>query len=118
MSSQGIVVGLTNYSQSGLKMIVPVVMSGIIAIYGLVVSVLFNNSMNTITTIEGIKILCGGAACGLSGLVCGYAVGVVGMAYTSQWNEKDGNLFMLMIITLIFCEVIGIYGMIIAVLLH
>merc|ERR1719414_274405 len=103
MSSQGIVVGLTNYSQSGLKMIVPVVMSGIIAIYGLVVSVLFNNSMNTITVIEGIKILCGGAACGLSGLVCGYAVGVVGKAYTAQWNES-GNLFMLMIVTLIFCE--------------
>lgn len=76
-----------------MKSIIPVVMAGIIAIYGLVVAVLIANSMGTKYTLyryvmqrfisvnsfhSGFLDLGAGLSVGISGLAAGFAIGIVG----------------------------------------
>lgn len=64
-----------------IKCIVPVVMAGIIAIYGLVVSVLISGDLKSpMTLYSGFIQLGAGLSVGLSGLAAGFAIGVVGDA--------------------------------------
>ncbi|GCB86131.1 hypothetical protein scyTo_0026839, partial [Scyliorhinus torazame] len=64
-----------------MKSIIPVVMAGIIAIYGLVVAVLIANSFTEkITLFKGFLQLGAGLSVGLSGLAAGFAIGIVGDA--------------------------------------
>uniref|UniRef100_A0A8D3ACB6 V-type proton ATPase proteolipid subunit n=1 Tax=Scophthalmus maximus TaxID=52904 RepID=A0A8D3ACB6_SCOMX len=62
-----------------MKSIIPVVMAGIIAIYGLVVAVLIaNNISERITLYKSFLHLGAGLSVGLSGLAAGFAIGIVG----------------------------------------
>merc|ERR1719348_2200808 len=65
-----------------MKSIIPVVMAGIIAIYGVVVAVLIAGQLqpNDYTLYKGFVHLGAGLAVGLSGLAAGYAIGIVGDA--------------------------------------
>ena len=64
-----------------MKSVIPVVMAGIIAIYGLVVSVLIANGMDPkYPLFKGFIDLGAGLSVGISGLAAGYAIGVVGDA--------------------------------------
>lgn len=64
-----------------IRCIVPVVMAGIIAIYGLVVSVLISGDLKSpMTLYAGFIQLGAGLSVGLSGLAAGFAIGVVGDA--------------------------------------
>ena len=64
------------------KSIVPVIMAGILSIYGLIISVLISQSVKLEEEKAGpapaAKALCAGLACGLSQLAAGYAIGLVG----------------------------------------
>uniref|UniRef100_A0A8C6KCH3 V-type proton ATPase proteolipid subunit n=1 Tax=Nothobranchius furzeri TaxID=105023 RepID=A0A8C6KCH3_NOTFU len=62
-----------------MKSIIPVVMAGIIAIYGLVVAVLIaNNISERVTLYKSFLHLGAGLSVGLSGLAAGFAIGIVG----------------------------------------
>ena len=64
-----------------MKSIIPVVMAGIIAIYGLVVAVLIaNNISERVTLYKSFLHLGAGLSVGLSGLAAGFAIGIVGDA--------------------------------------
>jgi len=67
-----------------MKSIIPVVMAGIIAIYGLVVAVLIAGTLTEpkagYTAFKGFLHLGAGLAVGLSGLAAGFAIGIVGDA--------------------------------------
>ena len=64
------------------KSIVPVIMAGILSIYGLIISVLISQSVKLEDEKAGpapaAKALCAGLCCGLSQLAAGYAIGLVG----------------------------------------
>ncbi len=63
------------------KSIIPVVMAGILGIYGLIVGVILNNSIQAgINFINSYKLLGAGLCCGLSSLAAGLAIGIVGDA--------------------------------------
>lgn len=103
-----------------MKSIIPVVMAGIIAIYGLVVAVLIAGSLEpplTYTLFSGFMHLGAGLAVGLSGLAAGFAVGVVGDAGV-RGTAQQPKLFVGMILILIFAEVLGLYGLIVAIYLY
>jgi len=55
-----------------------------------------------------------GLAVGLSGLAAGYAVGVVGDAGV-RGTAQQPRLYVGMILILIFAEVLGLYGLIVAI---
>ncbi|KYO32445.1 putative N-acetylglucosamine-6-phosphate deacetylase [Alligator mississippiensis] len=100
-----------------MKSIIPVVMAGIIAIYGLVVAVLIANALSsTITLYKSFLQLGAGLSVGLSGLAAGFAIGIVGDAGV-RGTAQQPRLFVGMILILIFAEVLGLYGLIVALIL-
>ncbi|KAL6900177.1 V-type ATPase subunit C [Trichoderma evansii] len=107
-----------------IKCLIPVVMCGIIAVYSLVISVLIAEGIQPPSANNGaytlfasfMHLTCG-LVVGLTGLAAGYCIGVVGdngiRAYMRQPKVYVG-----MILILIFAEVLGLYGLIIALLLN
>ncbi|XP_054263501.1 V-type proton ATPase 16 kDa proteolipid subunit c-like [Macrosteles quadrilineatus] len=101
-----------------MKSIIPVVMAGIIAIYGLVVAVLIAGQLkpNSYTIFQGFIHLGAGLAVGFSGLAAGFAIGIVGDSGV-RGTAQQPRLFVGMILILIFAEVLGLYGLIVAIYL-
>jgi len=106
-----------------MKSIIPVVMAGIIAIYGVVVAVLIAGQLapagvgSEYTLYKGFVHLGAGLSVGLSGLAAGYAIGIVGDAGV-RGTAQQPRLFVGMILILIFAEVLGLYGLIVAIYLY
>lgn len=67
-----------------MKSIVPVVMAGVLGIYGLIIAVIISTGINPKSTayylFDGYAHLSSGLACGLAGLSAGMAIGIVGDA--------------------------------------
>jgi len=100
-----------------MKSVVPVVMAGIIAIYGVVIAVLISQKMNPeMTAYAAFLHLGAGLSVGLSGLAAGFAIGIVGDAGV-RGTAQQPKLFVGMILILIFAEVLGLYGLITALVL-
>jgi len=101
-----------------IKAIVPIVMAGIIGIYGLVVSVLISDGLSQkMPLYTGFIQLGAGLSVGLAGLAAGFAIGVVGDAGVRATAQQP-RLFVGMILILIFAEVLGLYGLIVGLILN
>ena len=101
-----------------MRSIIPVVMAGIVAIYGLVVAVVIAQGIDTKGYLLGKSFtqLGAGLSVGLSGLAAGFAIGVVGDAGV-RGTAQQPRLFIGMILILIFAEVLGLYGLIVGLVL-
>lgn len=105
-----------------MKAIIPVVMAGIIAIYGLVVAALIANGIgspageNPYTLFKSFAHLGAGLSVGLAGAAAGFAIGIVGDTGV-RGTAQQPRLFVGMILVLIFAEVLGLYGLIVALIL-
>lgn len=74
------------HPSSVMKNVIPIVMAGVIGIYGLIVGVILgqaivqptNDRQNTYSTFTGMAHLCAGLCCGVSGLAAGLCIGIVG----------------------------------------
>ncbi|KAJ8599247.1 hypothetical protein CTAYLR_006226 [Chrysophaeum taylorii] len=107
-----------------MRNIIPVVMAGVLGIYGLIVAVILQGSItkpdsdNTtkFSSFSGYAFLSAGLCCGLSGLAAGMAIGVVGDAGVRAVGQQE-KLFVGMILILIFAEALGLYGLIVALIL-
>ncbi|KAF8989905.1 V-type ATPase, partial [Hymenopellis radicata] len=102
-----------------MKSLIPVVMSGIIAVYGLVVSVLISSALTPASypLVAGFVHLAAGLACGFTGLTAGYAIGVVGDSCVRAYVHES-KVFVSMVLILIFAEVLGLYGLIVALIMN
>ncbi|KDQ06968.1 hypothetical protein BOTBODRAFT_70682 [Botryobasidium botryosum FD-172 SS1] len=101
-----------------MKCSIPVIMAGIIAIYGLVVSVLISGGLAiNMPLYTGFVQLGAGLSVGLAGLAAGFAIGIVGDAGV-RGTAQQPRLFVGMILILIFAEVLGLYGLIVALILN
>ncbi|KAI9748682.1 MAG: H(+)-transporting V0 sector ATPase subunit c [Lichina confinis] len=101
-----------------VKNIVPVIMAGIIGIYGLVVSVLISDNLTQKLPLYTAFIQLGaGLSVGLSGLAAGFAIGIAGDAGV-RGSAQQPRLFVGMLLILIFAEVLGLYGLIVALLMN
>merc|ERR1711962_621475 len=69
------------------------------------------------TLFHGFLHLGAGLAVGLSALAAGYAIGIVGDAGV-RGTAQQPRLFVGMILILIFAEVLGLYGLIVAIYLY
>lgn len=78
---------------------------------------LFVTHMKLILCFRGFVHLGAGLAVGLSGLAAGYAIGIVGDAGV-RGTAQQPRLFVGMILILIFAEVLGLYGLIVAIYLY
>jgi V-type H+-transporting ATPase proteolipid subunit len=103
-----------------IKSIIPVIMAGIVAIYGLVVAFVLNGAIkspdNGYTFHQSFAHMAAGLTCGLCGLGAGYAIGIGGDAGVRGTGQQP-RIFVAMILIMIFSEVLGLYGMIVALVL-
>lgn len=105
-----------------MKSLIPVVMSGIIAVYALVIAVLIAGDMGpppqqNYSLFTGFMHLAAGLSVGLSGLGAGYAIGIVGDSGVRAYMQQS-RVFVGMVLILIFGEVLGLYGLIVALILN
>ena len=101
-----------------LKSTVPVIMAGILGVYGLIVGVILSTKVkeDKYTTYMGYKHLASGLCCGLSSLAAGLAIGICGDAGVRA-NAHQERIYVGMLLMLIFAEALGLYGLIISLIL-
>nr|BAA21683.1 vacuolar type H+-ATPase proteolipid subunit [Acetabularia acetabulum] len=101
-----------------MKSIVPVVMAGVLGIYGLIIAVIISTNVkrDVYKLYDGYAHLSAGLACGLAGLPAGMAIGIVGDAGVRA-NAQQPKLFVGMILILIFAEALALYGLIVGIIL-
>jgi len=111
------------YPSLVMKHIIPVVMAGVLGIYGLIIAVIIGNGVVAFksgepvyTVFKGFAHLGGGLACGLSGLAAGMAIGIVG-DYGVRSAAEQPKLYVGMVLVLIFSEALGLYGLIVGLIL-
>merc|ERR1719478_1820580 len=85
-----------------MRSIIPVVMAGVLGIYGLITAVIINGKVKAPYS----------AYQGYAHLAAGLAIGVVGDAGV-RGNAQQPKLFVGMILILIFAEALGLYGLIV-----
>ncbi|EPY40464.1 V-type H+-transporting ATPase 16kDa proteolipid subunit [Angomonas deanei] len=104
-----------------MRGIVPVVMAGILGIYGLIIAVIINNNIKTdkytYSSYAGYLHLGAGLAAGMAALASGLSIGVVGDTAARAYGKQD-QIFVAMVLMLIFSEALGLYGLIIALLMN
>ena len=86
-------------------------MSGIIAVYSLVIAVLIAGNLNpdSYSLFNGFMHLGCGLSVGGAGLAAGYAIGIVGDQGVRSYMQQS-RIFVGMVLILIFGEVLGLYG--------
>ena len=100
-----------------IKSVIPVIMAGILGIYGLIVAVILNQRIGTGYTYKnGYAHLASGLCCGLSSLGAGIAIGIGGDAGVRALGQTD-KIFVGMMLILIFAEALGLYGLIVSLIL-
>lgn len=100
--------------------LLPIVMAGILTIYGLVISVFISTSLEPnvgYSLFSGALHMGAGLSVGLCSLAAGIAIGIVGDAGVRGYS-KQPKLFLGMVLVLIFAEVLGLYGLLTAVVMH
>ncbi|KTW28708.1 V-type ATPase, C subunit [Pneumocystis jirovecii RU7] len=107
-----------------MKSFIPVVMSGIIGViilkvYGLVISVLIAGNlspMKNYSLFDGLIHLAAGLCVGMTGMASGYSIGIIGDSGVRSYMRQP-KIFVSMVLVLIFSEVLGLYGLIVALIL-
>ena len=101
-----------------MRSIIPVVMAGVLGIYGLIVAVILvgNIADTNYPYFNGFAHLASGLSNGLSGLAAGICIGIVGDAGVRATAQQP-KLFVVMILILIFAEALALYGLIVALIL-
>jgi len=106
-----------------MKSSIPVIMAGMIGIYGLIIAVFVGTNISSTkgyTSFKGFAHLGAGLAVGFSGLAAGMAIGIVGDAgvrANAAAGGTESSLFVGMILMLVFAEALGLYGLIVALIL-
>merc|ERR1711865_1045090 len=98
-----------------MRSIIPMVMAGVLGIYGLITAVIINGKLDqpdTYSAYSGYAHLGAGLTVGMSSLAAGLAIGIVGDAGVRA-NAQQPRLFVGMILILIFAEALGLYGLIV-----
>ena len=100
-----------------IKSVIPVIMAGILGIYGLIVAVILNQKIgDKYTYKQAYSHLSSGLCCGLSSLGAGIAIGIGGDAGVRALGQTD-KIFVGMMLILIFAEALGLYGLIVSLIL-
>merc|ERR1719174_1532305 len=93
-----------------MRSIIPVVMAGVLGIYGLITAVIINGKLDTPDVYSAYS--GSGLTVGMSSLAAGLAIGIVGDAGVRA-NAQQPRLYVGMILILIFAEALGLYGLIV-----
>jgi V-type H+-transporting ATPase proteolipid subunit len=113
------------------KNIVPIVMTGVLSIYGMIIGVIIASNINAISgdhlysdysLFTGFAHLAAGLTCGLCSLSCGIALGVAGDAgvrsvAAAQKGPSSEKLYIGMVLIQGTGSALGMYGLIVALIM-
>jgi len=102
-----------------IKGVIPVIMAGILGIYGLIVAVILGQKLTgegPILVKKGYQYLGSGLCCGLTSFAAGIAIGIGGEAGVRALGQQE-KIFVGMMLILIFAEALGLYGLIVSLIL-
>jgi len=101
-----------------MKNVIPVVMAGIISIYGLVIAITIATSpLDTQLLVwRGFRFFAAGLCVGIAGLSAGMSIGIVGDAGVRAVGQQP-KMYVPMVLMLIFAEVLALYGLIVALIM-
>ena len=102
-----------------MKSIFPVILAGILGIYGLIIAVMVNTAIQTDGTyhlFDSFAHLAAGLCCGFGALSAGIAIGITGDA-SVRAVARQPRLFTGMLLILIFGEALALYGVIVGLVL-
>jgi V-type H+-transporting ATPase proteolipid subunit len=106
--------------QKIMRSIVPVVMAGILGIYGLIVAVIINSNISvdakSYTMFTAYVHAGAGLAAGLTCLASGLAIGIVGDYCTRAYAKQD-KMFVGTLLVLTPAGAIGLYGLMVALVM-
>mmetsp|Transcript_78633 Transcript_78633/g.143908 ORF Transcript_78633/g.143908 Transcript_78633/m.143908 type:complete len:183 (+) Transcript_78633:79-627(+) len=101
-----------------MRSLIPVVMAGVLGIYGLITAIMLNSKINYkkgYPSFLAYAHLGAGLTVGISSLAAGVCIGIVGDAGVRA-NAEQPKIFVGMILILIFGEALGLYGLIIGLI--
>mmetsp|Transcript_78634 Transcript_78634/g.143909 ORF Transcript_78634/g.143909 Transcript_78634/m.143909 type:complete len:181 (-) Transcript_78634:167-709(-) len=101
-----------------MRSLIPVVMAGVLGIYGLITAIMLNSKMaepERYPAFMGYAHFSAGLTVGLSSLAAGMCIGIVGDAGVRACAETS-KVYVGMILILIFGEALGLYGLIIGLI--
>ena len=102
-----------------IKGVIPVIMAGILGVYGLIVAVILAQKLSAsgyILVKKGYQYLGSGLCCGLTSFAAGISIGIGGEAGVRALGQQD-KVFVGMMLILIFSEALGLYGLIVSLIL-
>lgn len=102
---------------TGIVPFIPIIIAGVLAIYGLIYSVIVLSSVTAVnySISRGYADLFGGLTLGFSCLASGVAVGIVGKNGLRAIEENKSSVARL-VLNLVYCEALGLYGLIFALI--
>jgi V-type H+-transporting ATPase proteolipid subunit len=116
-SSLGIFASTLQHPANIPRFLLPPILAGILSIYGLVVSVMISGAQREAMPLYSAFMQLGaGLSVGLCGLAAGFSIGIVGDAGTRA-SALQPRSYVGMVLILIFGEVLGLYGLIVALML-
>ena len=100
-----------------MRNVIPIVMAGILGIYGLIVAIILSGKITpSLTPNQRYAYLTAGLSCGMSGLGSGMAIGIAGDAAVRAVGHQPA-LYVPMVLVMIFGEAIGLFGLIVSLIL-
>lgn len=106
-----------------MRNVMPVIMAGILGIYGLIVGAILIGRIteptaagNHYTSYAGFAHLASGLCVGLACLSAGIAIGIVGDAGVRAIGQNE-RLFVPVLLIMIFAEALALYGLIVSLIL-
>jgi len=121
-AGKGVVAAGVMQPGSAMKNTLPVIMAGVLGIYGLINAIVTNTGLSKYAETGMVPLfvsyghLSAGLCTGLSSLAAGIAIGVSGNAGVRAVARKS-KLYVVMLLILVFGEALALYGLIIGLII-
>jgi len=121
-AGKGVVAAGVMKPQQAMKNTLPVIMAGVLGIYGLIIAIVINTSLTTYAKYTVVPLflsyghLAAGICTGIAALSAGISIGIAGNA-GARANARNPKLFVVMLLILVFGEALALYGLIIGLIL-
>ncbi|KAH0575997.1 V-type proton ATPase proteolipid subunit [Spironucleus salmonicida] len=121
-AGKGVVAAGVMKPAQAMKNTLPVIMAGVLGIYGLIIAIVINTSIGKYQNSTQVPLfisfahLAAGICTGVAALSAGIAIGIAGNA-GARASARNSKLFVVMLLILVFGEALALYGLIIGLIL-